>query len=107
MLIYLSLTYKELIPEHLTQVVIIRDVLIVIGTIHLINLKKKIKIFSLKISKVNTIIQMFYILWTLLHISYSYIFLWKIDLFFIIITILTTIISGISYGTLWIKYIKH
>jgi cardiolipin synthase len=103
---YLVFFYEGYISYWITVIVITRDILILIGSIISFFLHKKPKVIPIKISKVNTMIQLLYIFWILNYISSPSVFHWKTDLILVIITSFTTIFSGIFYIKKYFKNMK-
>jgi len=94
---YLILFYKGYIIYWMAILVILRDVFIVLGGAIFYFNNKSYKVPTSQISKVNTAVQLMYILWVLSYSSFPMIFNWKIDLSFIVLIAFTTVTSGMLY----------
>ena len=103
---YVMLSSLSLIPFWLMIVVVFRDIVIVSGYLLLVIFFGKIEIRPLLISRVNTVLQILYILFVLMSLACSLeigaleVGLFEIDLFLSIlsyIVLITSVTSGVAY----------
>ena len=103
--VYLTLSYKNYIPCWLSITVVLRDLLIIKSSILLKFFNNNFQIKPLKISKINTTLQLTYISWILAYSSFPLIFIWKIDIILIVCVTLTTYVSSFKYIKIYYKYL--
>ena len=101
--IFITLTYHDIIPNWLTVLVISRDVIILLGAISYQWITGNLKISPLMSSKINTALQIVFVLGLMYHLAISP--LPEIILSFLEISVVaTTIISGVNYIVSWTGY---
>jgi len=104
--LFITLTLKGLIPEWLTILVVFRDLIILIGALCYQWLTKALKIKPLLSSKINTALQIIFILMLMAHIVITPLpeSILHITQFLVA---LTTLYSGIAYVVGWTHYYKE
>lgn len=109
--IYIALFFQKRLPASLVYIVFLRDILLVVGSIFVLNMQKNIPLTPLLLSKMNTFLQIFLCFWILFKES----FLNKnfschyIDLFtscLIYGTMIMTILSGLHYAKRFMEFYK-
>ncbi len=103
--LYLTLGFKNYISDWLVILIVFRDFLIVIGTTFLILMKNTFTIKPLLISKVNTFLQIIGVVWVLAELAFG-VLLPFVTPFLISAIAITTILSGISYVIMWLRYVS-
>lgn len=104
--LYLTLAFKGFLPTWLAITVVSRDALIVGGVIISNILNKPLKIKPLLISKTNTVLQIFLILYILIFYltgNWHNSFIQNSLTILYTLTFLTTCASGLAYIILWMK----
>lgn len=101
--IFVSLAYKDIIPIWIMILVVARDFIILMGAISYQWLTKELKITPLFSSKVNTALQIIFILVIMYHLAISSL-PETLILALQIAVALTTSISGILYVVYWSRY---
>jgi len=93
---YIMLAVMELIPFWLVVTVVFRDLIIVGGYLLMLLFFEEVKMAPLKISKVNTFLQITYIVLVLASLAWSF----DLSLFLPVLNysvLVTSVLSGISY----------
>ena len=107
---YLTLGWLAQLPVWLVVIVILRDVVIVLGTLYYRRLTGDKEIQPLYISKVNTVVQILLVVAVIYSLAFQVLPGW-LTLSLIYIVAVTTIISGVSYVYVWthraVKTIKE
>lgn len=104
--IFVTLGALDHIPALLVWVVLLRDVFIFIGVVHLHTLNKKTSISPTFVSKANTLLQMFFLTLLLAKLAFNL----AVSNFFLASlgygVAVTTVLSWIGYGKRWFKALK-
>ena len=101
--IFITLAYQNIIPNWLAILVISRDIIILLGAISYQWLTGNLKITPLMSSKINTALQIVFVLGLMYHLAISP--LPEIIMSILKISVVvTTIISGINYIVSWTGY---
>jgi len=103
---YLLLGWLGDLPVWLVALVILRDVIIVIGAVFYRFLVGEIVFEAMFVSKLNTVLQIVLVVVTLAMLS-GFNLVNVIHPVLIYITAITTVISGISYITVWSRKAMH
>lgn len=104
--LYLTLGFKNYIYDWLVILIVFRDLLILTGALFLLLMKNNtLSIRPLGISKLNTFLQITGIVWILSELAFG-VFIPFITPILIVLIAMTTILSGISYVILWLRYIS-
>lgn len=98
--LFVVFAFKDLLPIWLMVIVISRDLIILSGAVIYNFFIEKIEIKPLFISKVNTAFQIILVLIIALKLANIQTPLWLFNAM-IVLTTLSTLISGISYVTIW------
>lgn len=93
---YVMLSIMEIVPFWLTVVVVFRDIVIVGGNILMVMFFSTMDMRPLLISKLNTVMQIFYVFLVLFSLSFN-IQLSGIVVFFGILVAVTSVLSGLAY----------
>lgn len=97
-----AMFFIEIIPLWLFILIFIRDIMIVAGTVgYLLGSNDKSSLTPSNISKINTVLQIFMVIFVVLAQIYSALKIWQLEVF--IITATTTFISGVDYIWMWIN----
>jgi len=106
-IIFVTLAYRGVIPNWLAFLVIARDILILSGAISYQWLTQDLKIAPLLSSKINTALQIVFVLVLMYHLAVAS--LPQKPLFFLqIAVVITTLYSGLKYVICWsIQYKKY
>jgi cardiolipin synthase len=100
--IFFTMFLTNLIPLWFFIIVLVRDVMIVAGVVgYFLNTTSKEGLNPSNISKINTFMQIFLVLFIVLTKEYPALDVFTIEL--IIITATTTILSGADYVWLWLR----
>lgn len=100
--VFFTMFITHLIPLWLLVIIFIRDLMIVTGAIgFFIGSDEKVQLQPSNISKINTALQIFLVLYIVVAQLYLPLQHWLIELF--TITATTTFLSGADYTWLWIK----
>ncbi len=97
---FIVLTYTQHIPVWLTVVVLFRDVVIVGGAVAYNYLIKPVEGEPTRISKINTVMQLLFLLFVLSHAAFA----WPDKISLTVLgaaTLVTVVISGIDYVVQW------
>ena len=99
---YVMLSFMELIPFWLMVVVVFRDVLIISGYLVMEMFFGSITVQPLKISKINTFLQITYIVLILAALA------WQLEISTVLLVVaylvfMTSILSGAQYAYIWSK----
>lgn len=105
-LIFVSLAYQDFIPVWLAALVVGRDLIILSGAIAFQWITHQLEISPLFISKVNTALQILFILLIMYHLAFSSLSQTLLEGMQIAVAI-TTILSGIAYIVIWSGNIKN
>ncbi len=100
--LYLTLGYKGVIPQWLVGMVILRDLAIVGGAVMLHALHKPFTVQPILISKINTLLQIFTVVWVLLQVVFLVHFPLASNILFIMVAV-TTVASAASYTMVWLR----
>jgi len=101
--IFATLAYQNIIPNWLAILVISRDIIILLGAISYQWITGNLKITPLMSSKINTALQIVFVLGLMYHLAISS--LPEIIMSILKISVvITTIISGINYIVSWTAY---
>jgi cardiolipin synthase len=95
--------YKSFSPTWLVLLVVFRDVMILGGIVLLFIFHKKIKPHPHMISKINTVLQILYIVWVLAQKTYFSDFP-AVTNVLILLTATTTILSAFVYMLIWLEH---
>jgi len=104
--IFISLAHKGIIPIWLTCLVIGRDLIILLGASACQWITRKLEMSPLFISKVNTALQILFILLIMYHLAFSNL-PWQLIEGMQIAVAITTILSGLAYIVIWSKDTKN
>ncbi|MBF0414930.1 MAG: CDP-alcohol phosphatidyltransferase family protein [Magnetococcales bacterium] len=98
---FVTLTINGLIPLWITLIVVTRDMVIIIGAVVFQVLTGTLRIEPLSISKINTLLQILFIIVVL----YGDLFVQPSWIFSVILSMVTvtTILSGVSYILIWTR----
>jgi cardiolipin synthase len=100
--VFFTLFITNLIPFWLFILVFVRDLMIVTGAVgFFIGSDDKVRLDPSNISKINTTLQIFLVLYIVLAQLYEPLQLWLMELF--IVTATTTFLSGVDYTWLWVR----
>jgi len=97
---FVTLTYTQHIPLWLTTVVLFRDVVIIGGAVAYNYLIKPVEGAPTRISKINTVIQLLFLLFVLSRAAFG----WPEQVSVTVLgaaTLVTVVISGIDYVVQW------
>lgn len=103
--LYLILGFKDYLADWLVILIVFRDLMIIFGATFLLLLKKSFEVKPLMISKVNTVLQIIGIVWILGDLAFS-INIPFITPILILLIAVTTILSGIKYVIMWLRYVS-
>ena len=103
--LFISLSYKDIIPNWLMLLVLSRDSIILIGAIAYQMVTHKLNIAPLFSSKVNTALQIIFILLMMYHLAIHPLSATLINTMQIAVA-LSTLISGMVYIICWTAYYK-
>lgn len=95
-LLYAALALVNLIPAYVAIIVILRDVLILSGVALCFLKKISLKMGAIKSSKINTVVQVFYLLFVL-SCNYFHLHITSVTGVLTLAVIITTIWSGVEY----------
>lgn len=98
---FVTLTVNGLIPLWITLIVVTRDLVIIIGALVFQVLTGSLRIEPLNISKINTVLQIIFIIIILWGDNYPFPH-WLINSLLAIVTI-TTLFSGLFYILIWTR----
>ncbi len=104
--LFISLAHKGVIPLWLTVLVIGRDLIILLGASACQWLTHKLDMSPLFISKVNTALQIVFILFIMYHLAFASLPQQFIEGMQIAVAV-TTILSGLAYIVIWTGYTKN
>ncbi len=97
---FLTLTYTQHIPVGLTAIVLLRDVVIIGGAVAYNYLIKPVEGEPTRISKINTVMQLLFLLFVLSHAAFG----WPDKIALTVLgaaTLVTVVVSGIDYVVQW------
>lgn len=100
---FILLGYMREVELWLVLLVVFRDVLIIGGTVLLFMFGKTFEVKPLMISKINTLLQIFYVVWLLAVLAFHLSFPWVNELLMYAV-MATTILSGAGYVLVWLRY---
>ncbi|MEE9304174.1 MAG: CDP-alcohol phosphatidyltransferase family protein [Thiotrichaceae bacterium] len=100
--LFVVFSFKGFIPLWLMYIVVARDVIIFLGAIAYQLVTRKLEIRPLFISKINTALQIVLVLLVALILADIQVARGLLDVM-IILVVLSTLISGISYIVLWTR----
>lgn len=100
---FILLGYMREVELWLVLLVVFRDVLIIGGTVLLFMFGKTFEVKPLMISKINTLLQIFYVVWLLAVLAFQLSFPWVNELLMYAV-MATTILSGSGYVLVWLRY---
>ncbi|MBP6985776.1 MAG: CDP-alcohol phosphatidyltransferase family protein [Alphaproteobacteria bacterium] len=100
---FILLGYMREVELWLVLLVVFRDVLIIGGTVLLFMFGKTFEVKPLMISKVNTLLQIFYVVWLLAVLAFHLSFPWVNELLMYAV-MASTILSGAGYVLVWLRY---
>lgn len=104
--IFVTLAYRDIIPNWLAALIISRDIIILLGAISYQWITHDLKIVPLLSSKINTALQIVFALSLIFHLAIT-------PLPEIVLSalqasvVIMTIISGVKYVTCWAGYYVH
>lgn len=98
--IFLSLAHKGIIPIWLAALVVGRDLIILLGATAFQWMTRQLEMSPLFISKVNTALQILFILFIMYHLAFSNLPPQLIEGMQIAVAI-TTVLSGLAYIVIW------
>ncbi len=101
--VFAALGQIGLIELWVVVLVVFRDVLIIGGILLLFLFKNTLEMKPLMISKINTVVQLIYALFVLSQLE-SFLGFPDLNLYFGYLVVLTTVLSGVSYVRLGLKY---
>jgi len=103
--LFVTLAYRDIISEWLAFLVIARDVIILFGAIAYQRLTRDLKIAPLLSSKINTALQIVFVLGLMYHLAISPL---PPNLLLVmqVLVVMTTLYSGIAYVVCWLGYYK-
>jgi len=105
--VFVTLAYKEVIPNWLAVIVVSRDFLIILGAIIYHWVTRELRMSPLLISKANTAMQICFVLALMYHLAIDPIPESTLSILKYSVAA-TTLISGILYVIHWSRYtIKH
>ncbi|OJW54066.1 MAG: hypothetical protein BGO67_08365 [Alphaproteobacteria bacterium 41-28] len=104
--VFAALGQIGLIELWVVVLVVFRDVLIIGGIILLFLFKSTIDMKPLMISKINTVVQLMYALFVLSQ-GESFLGFPDLNLYFGYLVVLTTVLSGVSYVRLGLRYFNN
>ncbi len=102
-IVFIIMGYKGIIPQWLTTLVIARDFIILAGAMSYQLLTKDIEISPLFSSKINTALQIVFVLGLMLHLAFFPLAEYIIVSAQFTVAIIA-IVSGISYVKCWSEY---
>ena len=97
---FVTLSYTQHIPIWLTAIVLFRDVVIIGGAVAYNYLIKPVEGEPTRISKINTVVQLLFLLFVLSHAAFG----WPDQISITVLgaaTLVTVVISGIDYVVQW------
>ena len=97
---FVTLSYTQHIPIWLTAIVLFRDVVIIGGAVAYNYLIKPVEGEPTRISKINTVVQLLFLLFVLSHAAFG----WPDQISITVVgaaTLVTVVISGIDYVVQW------
>ena len=100
--VFLALSYKDMLATPILVIIILRDFIILVGTVLSLLFKKKFNYTPLKIGKITFFFQSCYAAILLCHYS-NYYDLDNITKYFGLFVICITLVSGISYVIRWFQ----
>jgi len=103
--LFVTLAYQNIIPNWLAFMVIARDIIILLGAITYQWLTKDLKIAPLLSSKINTALQIVFVLGLMYHLAISPLSQ-NLLLVMQILIVMTTLYSGVIYIICWLGYYK-
>jgi cardiolipin synthase len=99
---FFTMYIVDLMPLWLFILIFVRDLMIVTGAVgFFIGSDEKVQLEPSNISKINTALQIFLVLYIVLAQLYTPLQNWMMELF--IITATTTFLSGVDYTWLWVR----
>ncbi len=101
--LFIVFSLKDLLPLWLMYMVITRDFIIFFGAVAYQLVTHDLEMRPLFISKINTALQIALVLIVALVLADIHVASWLLD-GMIILVVLSTLISGISYVVLWTRY---
>ncbi len=104
--LFVTLAYRDIIPSWLAALVISRDVVILVGAMSYQWITHDLKITPLLSSKLNTALQIVFVLLLMYHLAVSPV-PEKAMFAMQIAVVVTTIISGVKYVICWTNYYKN
>jgi cardiolipin synthase (CMP-forming) len=104
--VFAALGQIGLIELWVVVLVVFRDVLIIGGILLLFLFKSTIEMKPLMISKINTVVQLMYAVFVLSQ-GESFLGFPDLNLYFGYLVVLTTVLSGVSYVRLGLKYFNN
>ena len=104
--IFIFLAYKEIIPGWLVVLVITRDIVIMMGAGFYQWVTHDLKMSPLFSSKVNTALQIIFVLAIMYHLAFTAL-PETLILVLQIAVAFTTLLSGILYVKCWVQYTKR
>ncbi len=104
--IYITLAIVEVIPSWLAIIVVSRDIMIVMAFMVSWMMAQPMAVKPLFVSKVNTALQIAFAAFVLGGLAFAFDLGWFIDLFTILIVLLTIITAG-AYLVRWLKHMTH
>lgn len=104
-LIFMSLAEKGMIPLWLAVLVVSRDIIILFGAIAYQWMTNRLEMSPLFTSKINTALQILFVLLIMYHLAFATIAPLYIDSLQIAVAF-TTVVSGLAYIMIWLGYTK-
>lgn len=104
--LFVILAQKGVISIWLAALVVSRDLIILVGAMAYQLLTRKLEMSPLFMSKLNTALQILFVLVIMYHLAFSAIPLQLLNLLQLIVAV-TTIVSGIMYVVIWSGYAKQ
>lgn len=104
--VFVTLGTQSFLPLWFIILILFRDLLILGGVLLLILFEKDLRLKPSLISKINTLLQIILVSYVLTVEAFAINFPW-IYTFLIIITTLTTTLSGAGYVKTWVGYMKE
>jgi cardiolipin synthase (CMP-forming) len=101
--IYITLAVVEVIPSWLAIVVVSRDIMIVMAFMVSWMMAQPMAVKPLFVSKVNTALQIAFAAFVLGGLAFAFDLSWFIDLFTILIVLLTIVTAG-AYLVRWLRH---
>ena len=104
--IYIVLGMHGIIPLWVVIAVVFRDILIVCGTVFLFILGREVTIQPLKVSKLNTFLQLALVIYLLIQLSIGIHVPYVIPYLYWLVG-MTTIVSGAAYLSIWLSRLNN